>query len=94
MGQYNHQPLSDPLQNCRFLILNPEELANTSWEPVIKNIAPSTSSSLSTEKKVMLRGWIVEIPLSVAADRGFARSHTAGAQAAGIAELSLTTAIL
>jgi len=71
MTKYNHPPLNDPSKDCRFLILKPEELANTPWEPVTKNLTPTFSSFHSMEENGMLRGWIIEVPLYVAADRGF-----------------------
>ncbi|CZR54792.1 uncharacterized protein PAC_04676 [Phialocephala subalpina] len=73
MTAYSYTPLSDSSENCRFLILKPEALRDTPWEPELRNMitTPSYSDSASTEGSRALRGLIVETPLSVAADRGF-----------------------
>jgi hypothetical protein len=73
MATYSHTPLSDSSENCRFLILKPEALRDTLWEPELRNMITtlSYSDSASTEGSRVLRGLIVETPLSVAADRGF-----------------------
>jgi hypothetical protein len=73
MVAYSYTPLSDSSKNCRFLILKPEAFRDTPWEPELRDTlpTPSYSNSESTEGSRVLRGLIVETPLSVAANRGF-----------------------
>ena len=73
MAAYSHTPLSDSSENCLFLILKPEAFKNTPWEPELRNMitTPFYSDSESTKGSRVLRGLIVETPLSVAAERGF-----------------------